>query len=76
MAPLFDGSTRRRTVQGTYDINRGEQQVGGESFEPTDLYAPIGKAYEARLLLAIAAAEGCPVWKIDHDTNQALHVAL
>jgi hypothetical protein len=54
----------------------GEQQVGSESFEPTDLYAHIGKAYEARLLLAIAAAEGCPVWKTDHDTSQALHVAL
>ena len=49
---------------------RGDQQVEGESFDPADLYAPVLKHYEARLLLAIAAAEGCPVWKT--DTSQAL----
>ena len=48
---------------------RGDQQIEGESFDPSDLYAPVLKAYEARLLLAIAAAEGCPVWKT--DTSQA-----
>ena len=42
---------------------RGDQQVPGESFVATDLYAPILKAHESRLLLAIAAAEGCSVYK-------------
>jgi hypothetical protein len=36
---------------------RGDQQVEGESFNQ----APVLKYYEARLLLAITAAEGCPV---------------
>jgi hypothetical protein len=50
---------------------RGDQQVAGESFIATDLYAPVLKAHEARLLLlvAIAAAEGCSVYKT--DTSQA-----
>jgi hypothetical protein len=48
---------------------RGDQQVAGESFVATDLYAPILKAHESRLLLAIAAAEGCSVYKT--DTSQA-----
>jgi hypothetical protein len=42
---------------------RGDQQVAGESFVATDFYAPVLKAHEARLLLAIAAAEGCSVYK-------------
>ena len=49
---------------------RGDQQIEGESFDPSDLYAPVLKAYEVRLLLAIAAADGCPVWKT--DMSQAL----
>jgi hypothetical protein len=48
---------------------RGDQQVAGESFVATDLYAPVLKAHEAQLLLAIAAAEGCAVYKT--DTSQA-----
>jgi hypothetical protein len=48
---------------------KGDQQVEGESFDPADLYATVLKHYETRLLLAIAAAEGCPVWKT--DTSQA-----
>jgi hypothetical protein len=48
---------------------RGDQQVAGESFIATDLYAPVLRAHEARLLLAIAAAEGCSVYKT--DTSQA-----
>ncbi len=44
---------------------RGDQQVAGESFVATDLYAPVLKAHEARLLLAIAAAKGCSVYKTD-----------
>ena len=47
----------------------GDQQVEGESFDSADLYAPVLKAYEARLLLAIAAAEGGSVYKT--DTSQA-----
>ncbi len=45
--------------------------MAGESFVATDLYAPVLKAHEARLLLAIAAAEGssCLVYKT--DTSQA-----
>jgi hypothetical protein len=41
---------------------RGDQKVAGESFV-TDLYAPELKTHEALLLLAIAAAEGCLVYK-------------
>ncbi len=41
----------------------GNQQVAGESFVATDLYAPVLKAHEARLLLAIATVEGCLVYK-------------
>ncbi len=44
-------------------------KVAGESFVATDLYAPVLKAHESRLLLAIAAAEGCSVYKT--DTSQA-----
>ncbi len=42
-----------------------DQQVAGESFQETDLYAQVLKATEARLLLAIAAKHGCPVLKTD-----------
>ncbi len=45
---------------------RGDQQVAGKSFDATDLYAPVLKAHEARLLLAIT---GCWVYKT--DTSQA-----
>jgi hypothetical protein len=38
---------------------RGDQQVAGESYVANDLYAPVLKSHESRLLLAIAAAEGC-----------------
>ncbi len=44
---------------------RDDQQVAGESFVATDLYAPDLKSHEPRLLLAIAAAEGCSVYKTD-----------
>ncbi len=47
----------------------GDQHVAGESFVASDLYAPVIKAHEARLLLAIAAAEDCLVYKT--DTSQA-----
>ena len=50
-------------------VVRGDQQVEGESLTSSDLYAPVLKAPEARLILAIAAAEGCSVYKT--DTSQA-----
>ncbi len=37
---------------------RGYQQVEGGSFDGSDLYAPVLRAHAARLLPAIAAAEG------------------
>ena len=48
---------------------RGDQQVKGESFTSSDLNAPVLKAPKALLILAIAAAEGCSVYKT--DTSQA-----
>ena len=48
---------------------RGDQQISGVSFKESDLYAPVLKATEVRLLLALAAAEGAKVVKT--DTNQA-----
>ncbi len=48
---------------------RGDQQIAGVSFKETDLYAPVLKAAEARLLLALAAANGDKVIKT--DTKQA-----
>ncbi len=69
-----------KTVNGklvNYKVHmtvRGDQQVEGRSFCPADLYTPDLKHYKARLLLAISAAEGCPVWNT--DTSQAfLHEA-
>jgi hypothetical protein len=38
---------------------RGDQQVKGECFDPSDLYAPVLMHYEALLQLAITAVEGC-----------------
>ncbi len=48
---------------------RGDQQIPGVSFQESDLYAPVLKAAEARLLLALAAANGAKVVKT--DTKQA-----
>ena len=44
---------------------RGDQQISGASLKESDLYAPVLKATEARLLLAFAAAEGAKVVKTD-----------
>ncbi len=49
--------------------SRGDQQTPGVSFRGSDLYSPVLKATEARLLLALAAAEGAKVIKT--DTEQA-----
>jgi hypothetical protein len=43
---------------------RWDQQVEGKSFYPADLYTPDLMHYEARLLLVISAAEGCPVFPV------------
>jgi len=48
---------------------RGDQQRDREHFDASDLYAPVLKATEARLLVAIAAEQGCPLLKT--DTRQA-----
>ena len=47
----------------------GDQQISGVSFQESDLYAPVLKLTEARLLLAIAGANGAKVVKT--DTTQA-----
>ena len=44
---------------------RGDQQVEGESFIASDLYAPTLKAPEARLLATITAEHGCLLLKTD-----------
>jgi hypothetical protein len=48
---------------------RGDQQIAGVSFKETDLYAPVLRAAEARLLLALVAANGDKVLKT--NTKQA-----
>ena len=48
---------------------RGDQQTEGVNFDSSDLYSPVLKATEARLLAAIAAEHGCPILKT--DTRQA-----
>ncbi len=50
---------------------RGDQQIPGVSFRESDLFSPVLKATEARLLLALAAAEGAKVIKYKSDTKQA-----
>jgi hypothetical protein len=49
--------------------SRGDQQISGVSFQESYLYAPVLKSAEARLLLALAAANGANVVK--NDTRQA-----
>jgi hypothetical protein len=44
---------------------RVDQQISEVSFEESDLYAPVLNATAARKLLALAAAEGVKVIKID-----------
>ncbi len=50
---------------------RGDQQIPGVSFRETDLYSPVLKATEARLSLALAAAEGAKVIKTDTNYYKA-----
>ncbi len=44
---------------------RGDQQIPGVSSRKSDLHSSVLKATEARLLLALAAAEGAKVIKTD-----------
>ncbi len=44
---------------------RGDQQIPGVSFRESDLYSPVLKATEVRLLFSLAAAEGAKVIKTD-----------
>ncbi len=44
---------------------RGDQQIEGESFKSSYLYAPTLKAPEARLLAAIAAEHSCQLFNTD-----------
>ncbi len=48
---------------------RGDQQIPGVNFQESDLYAPVLKEAEKRLLLVLAAANGAKVAKT--DTTQA-----
>jgi hypothetical protein len=48
---------------------RGDRQREGIDFNTFDLYSPVLKATETRLLAAIAAKHVCPIWK--SDTRQA-----
>ena len=48
---------------------REDQLISGVSFKESDLYAPVLKTTQARLLLALAAAEGAKV--IITDPKQA-----
>ncbi len=47
----------------------GNQQIAGIHFNESDLYAPVLKALEVRLLVAIAAQKGAKMYK--YDTSQA-----
>jgi len=47
----------------------GNQQIAGVHFNESDLYAPVLKAHEVRLLVAIAAQHGATIYK--YDTSQA-----
>ena len=47
----------------------GNQQIAGIHFNESDLYAPVLKAHEVRLLVAITAQKGAKMYK--YDTSQA-----
>ena len=64
-----NGTLVKYKVRMAAAVVRGDQHVEGESVTASDLYAPVLNAPESRLILAIAAAEGCSVYKT--DTSQA-----
>ena len=47
----------------------GNQHIAGIHFNESDLYVPVLKAHEVRLLVAIAAERGAKIYK--NDTSQA-----
>ena len=63
------------TPNGVFDKRKirlcvcGNQQVEGVHYKSGDLYAPVMKASEVRLMVAIAAQYGCKMLKT--DTKQA-----
>jgi hypothetical protein len=57
-----DGKSVKHKVRMTI---RGDQQVEEEGFDSSVVYAPVLRAYEALLLLSIAAVERCLVWMTD-----------
>jgi hypothetical protein len=64
-----------KVTNGTFEKRKvrlcamGNQQVAGVHFNESDLYAPVLKAHEVRLLVAIAAQRGATMYK--YDTSQA-----
>ncbi len=74
---IHDTITRLEYKQDNCDVLRvkermcvrRDQQIAGVSFKETDLYAPVLKAAEARLLLTLAAVSGDK--GIKTDTKQA-----
>jgi hypothetical protein len=76
-AKVLDTTTRAdyKVTNGVFDKRKirlcvcGNQQVEGVNYESGDLYAPVMKASEVRLMVAIAAQHGCKLLKT--DTEQA-----
>ena len=64
-----------KVTNGTFEKRKvrlcamGNQQIAGIHFNESDLYAPVLKAHEVRLLVAIAAQRGATMYK--YDTSQA-----
>ena len=76
-AKVLDTTTRAdyKVTNGVFDKRKirlcvcGNQQVEGVHYQAGDLYAPVMKASEVRLMVAIAAKHGCKMLKT--DTKQA-----
>jgi hypothetical protein len=64
-----------KVTNGTFEKRKvrlcamGNQQIAGIHFNESDLYAPVLKAHEVRLLMAIASQRGATIYK--YDTSQA-----
>ncbi len=74
---MLDNTTRAdyKVTNGVFDKRKirlcvcGNQQVEGVHYKSGDLYAPVMKASDVRLMVAIAAQYGCQLLKT--DTKQA-----
>ena len=74
---MLDTTTRAdyKVTNGVFDKRKiclyvcGNQQVEGVHYKSGDLYAPVMKAFEVKLMVAIAAQYGCEMLKT--DTKQA-----